>query len=48
LGISILLITSEQALYISSVRGASVKAETETKCVTLGRETLTSILGDKV
>jgi cGMP-dependent protein kinase 1 len=30
------------------VRGATVRAETEVKCVTLGRENLTSILGDKV
>lgn len=41
-------LTSEQALYEKSVRGASVKADTEVKCVTLGRENLTKILGDKV
>ena len=39
---------SEQALYVSSTRGASVKAESETLCVSLGRDNLTKILGDKV
>ncbi|CAK66144.1 unnamed protein product (macronuclear) [Paramecium tetraurelia] len=38
----------EQALYEKSVRGATVKAETEVKCVALGRENLTKILGDKI
>lgn len=30
----------EQALYVSSVRGASVKANSEVKCLTLGRHNL--------
>jgi cGMP-dependent protein kinase len=38
--------TREQALYISSTRGASVKAESEVKCLSLGRDNLTKILGD--
>nr|CAD79354.1 cGMP-dependent protein kinase [Paramecium tetraurelia] len=38
----------EQALYEKSVRGATVKAETEVRCVALGRENLTKILGDKI
>jgi cGMP-dependent protein kinase len=36
----------EQALYLSSTRGASVKADTEVKCLSLGRENLTKVLGD--
>lgn len=39
---------SEQALYEKSTRGATVKAETEVRCLALGRENLTKILGDKV
>lgn len=38
----------EQALYVSSVRMASVFADTEVKCLVLGRDNLTKILGDKV
>ncbi|CAD8044669.1 unnamed protein product [Paramecium primaurelia] len=38
----------EQALYEKSTRGASVRAETEVKCLALGRDNLTKILGDKV
>ncbi|CAD8075753.1 unnamed protein product [Paramecium primaurelia] len=38
----------EQALYEKSVRGATVKAETEVRCVALGRENLSKILGDKI
>ncbi|CAD8072813.1 unnamed protein product [Paramecium primaurelia] len=38
----------EQALYEKSKRGATCVAETEVKCVALGRENLTKILGDKV
>ena len=36
----------EQALYVKSTRGATVKAETEVICVSLGREDLIKILGD--
>lgn len=38
----------EQALYINTKRGASVKAVDEVKCLALGRDTLTNILGDKI
>ena len=39
----------EQALYQNSVRGASVQAlDDVVKCVALGRETITKILGDKI
>ena len=39
----------EQALYQNSVRGASVLAESDTvKCLALGRDTITKILGDKI
>jgi len=38
----------EQALYEKSVRGATVIAETEVRCLALGRDNLTHILGDKV
>ncbi|KAM3140588.1 hypothetical protein pb186bvf_007400 [Paramecium bursaria] len=38
----------EQALYEKSQRGATVKAETEVKCLALGRDTISRILGDKV
>ena len=38
----------EQALYEKSTRGASVRAETEVRCLALGRDNLTKILGDKV
>lgn len=39
----------EQALYQNSVRGASVIAESDiVKCLAIGRETITKILGDKI
>lgn len=38
----------EQALYINTKRGATVKAVDEVKCLALGRDTLTNILGDKI
>lgn len=39
----------EQALYTNSVRGASVIAESEVvRCLAIGRETITKILGDKI
>jgi cGMP-dependent protein kinase len=38
----------EQALYYNTVRGCSVKAIEEVKCLSLGRDTLTKILGDQV
>ncbi len=39
----------EQALYSNSVRGASVTADSDVvKCLALGRDTLTKILGDKI
>jgi len=39
----------EQALYHNSVRGATVKAVSDqVKCITLGRDALTKILGDHV
>lgn len=38
----------EQALYEKTTRGATVRAETEVKCLALGRDNLIKILGDKV
>ena len=38
----------EQALYYNTVRQMTVKAEDEVKCLALGRDTLTKILGDQV
>ena len=39
----------EQALFQNSKRGATVKAlDEEVRCLALGRDTLTRILGDKV
>ncbi len=38
----------EQALYYKTVRSCSVKAETEVKCLALGRDVLTQILGDQI
>lgn len=38
----------EQALFVSSVRAASVRADTEVKVLSLGRDKITQILGDKV
>lgn len=39
----------EQALYSNSVRGASCIADSDiVRCLALGRDTLTKILGDKV
>lgn len=38
----------EQALFVSSVRAASVKADTEVKVLSLGRDKITQILGDKI
>ncbi|KAM3140827.1 hypothetical protein pb186bvf_007054 [Paramecium bursaria] len=39
----------EQALYQNSIRGASVIAESlEVKCLAIGREMITKILGDKI
>jgi len=38
----------EQALYYNTVRQMSVRAEDEVKCLALGRDTLTKILGDQV
>lgn len=36
----------EQAMYMSQVRTMTCKAETDCVLLTLGRETLTKILGD--
>jgi len=36
----------EQALYYNTVRQMTVRAEDEVKCLALGRDTLTKILGD--
>jgi len=38
----------EQALYYNTVRGATVKALDNVKCLALGRDTLTKVLGDQV
>ncbi|EGR32104.1 protein kinase domain protein [Ichthyophthirius multifiliis] len=38
----------EQALYVSSTRAASVKAETQVQLMSLGRQNLVSILGDQI
>jgi cGMP-dependent protein kinase len=38
----------EQALYYNTVRSCSVRAESEVKCLALGREVLTKILGDQI
>jgi cGMP-dependent protein kinase len=38
----------EQALYYNSVRGCTVRALGQVKCLALGRDALTSILGDQV
>ncbi|KRX03427.1 Protein kinase-like domain [Pseudocohnilembus persalinus] len=38
----------EQALYYNTVRQMTVRAEDEVKCLALGRDTLTKILGDQV
>lgn len=38
----------EQALYMSSVRWATVKADETVKVLSLGRKNITKILGDKV
>ena len=38
----------EQALYYKTVRSCSVKADTEVKCLALGRDVLTQILGDQI
>ncbi|KAL4499727.1 hypothetical protein ABPG72_017267 [Tetrahymena utriculariae] len=38
----------EQALYVSSKRAASVRAEGPVKLLSLGRDNLTKILGDKI
>lgn len=38
----------EQALYYKTVRSCSVKAETEVKCLALGRDVLTQLLGDQI
>ncbi|CAD8135411.1 unnamed protein product [Paramecium pentaurelia] len=37
-----------QALYEKITRGASVRAETEVKCLTIGRDKLTKILGSNI
>ena len=36
----------EQALYYNTVRQMTVRAEDDVKCLALGRDTLTRILGD--
>lgn len=38
----------EQALYYKTVRSCSVKADTEVRCLALGRDVLTQILGDQI
>ncbi|EGR28852.1 protein kinase domain protein [Ichthyophthirius multifiliis] len=38
----------EQALYYNTVRQMTVRAEDEVKCLALGRDTLTKVLGDQV
>jgi len=38
----------EQALYYNTVRQMTVRAEDEVKCLVLGRDTLTRVLGDQV
>lgn len=38
----------EQALYYKTERSCTVKAETEVKCLALGRDVLTQILGDQI
>lgn len=38
----------EQALYYNTVRQMTVKAEDDVKCLALGRDSLTKILGDQV
>ena len=38
----------ESALYMQSVRMATVKADTEVKLLSLARDSITKILGDKV
>lgn len=39
----------EQALFENSKRGATVKAiEDDSRCIALGRDTIQSVLGDKV
>ncbi|KAM3132197.1 hypothetical protein pb186bvf_015657 [Paramecium bursaria] len=38
----------EQALYEKATRGATVKADSEVRCLTLGRDQIMKILGDKV
>lgn len=38
----------EQALYYKTVRSCSVKADTEVKCLALGRDVVTKILGDQI
>jgi cGMP-dependent protein kinase len=38
----------EQALYYNTKRSCSVKAETEVLCLSLGRDILVSVLGNKV
>ena len=38
----------EQALYYKTVRSCSVKADSEVKCLALGRDVLTQILGDQI
>ena len=38
----------EQALYYNTVRQATVRALDNVKCLALGRDTLTRILGDQV
>jgi cGMP-dependent protein kinase len=38
----------EQALYYKTVRSCSVKADCEVRCLALGRDVLTQILGDQI
>lgn len=39
----------EQALFENSKRGATVKSiEDDSRCIALGRDTIQSVLGDKV
>ncbi len=38
----------EQALYYNTVRACSVKADTEVKCLALGRDIVNKILGDQM
>ena len=38
----------EQALFDNTVRQMTVKAEEDMKCLILGRETLSKVLGDQI